>query len=41
MLQPNHWLHIFLVAKIVGHHFWHGLMARAKIEHGKKQKQLP
>jgi hypothetical protein len=22
MLQPTHWLHVFLVPKIVGHHFW-------------------
>jgi hypothetical protein len=30
MLQPTHWLHVFLVA--VGHHFWIRLMAGAEIE---------
>jgi hypothetical protein len=22
MLQPTHWLHVFLVSKTVDHHFW-------------------
>jgi hypothetical protein len=35
MLQPTHWLHVFLVFKIVGHHFWPGLMAGAEIEQGR------
>jgi hypothetical protein len=34
MLQPTHWLHVFLVA--VGHHFWPRLMAGAEIEQGRK-----
>jgi hypothetical protein len=28
----------FLVAKTIGHHFWHGLMAKAEIKHGRKTK---
>jgi hypothetical protein len=34
MLQPTHWLHVFLVA--VGHHFWPRLTA--EIEQGRKTK---
>jgi hypothetical protein len=36
MLQPTHWLHVFLIA--VGHHFWPRLMAGAEIEQGRKTK---
>jgi hypothetical protein len=36
MVQPTHWLHVFLVA--VGHHFWPRLMAGAEIEQGRKTK---
>jgi hypothetical protein len=31
MLQPTHWLHVIFGSKTVGHHFWHGLMARSVI----------
>jgi hypothetical protein len=31
MLQPTHWLSVFLVSKTVGHHFWPGLMAGSVI----------
>jgi hypothetical protein len=42
MFQPTHWLHIFLVSKIVGHHFCLSLMAGAKIEQGRiTKKQIP
>jgi hypothetical protein len=42
MIQPTHWLHVFLVSKTVGHHFWPRLMAWAEIEQGRKtKKQLP
>jgi hypothetical protein len=27
MLLPTHWLHVFFIFKIVGHHFWSRLMA--------------
>jgi hypothetical protein len=39
MLQPTRWLHVFLVSKTVGHHFWPKLMAGAKIEQGRKTKK--
>ncbi len=40
MLQPIHWLHVFLVT--VGHHFWPRLMAGAEIEQViKKKKNAP
>jgi hypothetical protein len=29
--EPSHWLHELFVFKIVCHHFWLGLMARATI----------
>jgi hypothetical protein len=38
MLQPTHWLHVFLVSKTVGHHFWPRPMAGGEIEHGWKTK---
>jgi hypothetical protein len=38
MLQPTHWLHVFLVSKTVGHHFSPRLMAGAEIEQGRKTK---
>jgi hypothetical protein len=42
MLQRTHQLHVFLVFKTVGHHFWPRLMARAGIEQGRDtKKQLP
>jgi hypothetical protein len=31
MQQPTHWLHVFLVFKTVGHHFWPRLTAGAEI----------
>jgi len=34
MLQPTHWLHVCLVSKTIGHHFWPRLMAGAEIEQG-------
>ncbi len=36
MLQPTHWLYLFLVSKTIGHHFWPRLMAGAEIEQGRK-----
>jgi hypothetical protein len=39
MLQPTHWLHVFLDSKTVGHHFWPRLMAEAEIEQGRKTKK--
>jgi hypothetical protein len=38
MLQPTHWLHVFLVSKTVGHQFWPRLMVGAEIEQGTKTK---
>jgi len=35
ILQPTHWLHVFLVSKPIGHHFWPGLMAGAEVEQGR------
>jgi hypothetical protein len=39
MFQPTHWLHVFLVSKTVGHHFWPRLMAEAEIKQGGKTKK--
>jgi len=36
MLQPTHWLHLFLISKTIGHHFWPRLMVGAEIEQGRK-----
>jgi len=41
MLQPTHWLRVFLVFKTVGHHFWPGLMAGAELNKEEKQKGTP
>jgi hypothetical protein len=38
MLQRTHWLHVLLVSKTVGHHFWRGLMAGAELNKEEKQK---
>jgi hypothetical protein len=38
MLQPAHWLHVFLVSETVGHYFWPRLMGGAEIEQGRKTK---
>jgi hypothetical protein len=26
MFQPTHWMHVFFISKIFGHHFWLKLM---------------
>jgi len=41
MLQPTHWLHVFLISKTVGHHFWPGLTAGAELNKEEKQKVTP
>jgi hypothetical protein len=38
MLQRTHWLHVLLVSKTVGHHFWPALMAGAELNKEEKQK---
>jgi hypothetical protein len=37
MLQPTHWLHVFLVSKTVGHHFGPRLMQGQKLNKEEKQ----
>jgi len=39
MFQPTHWLHIFLVSKTVGHHFWPRLMAGLEIQQGRNTRR--
>jgi hypothetical protein len=41
MLQPTHWLHLFLVSKTIGHYFWPSLKAGAGIEQGRKTNNNP
>ncbi len=38
MLQPTHWLHVFLISKTIRHHFWPGLTAGAELNKEEKQK---
>jgi hypothetical protein len=38
MLQPTHWLHVFLVSKTIHHHFCPGLTAGAELNKEEKQK---
>jgi hypothetical protein len=39
--ERSHWLHEISISKTVGHHFWPGLIARAKIWGQRKNEKNP
>jgi hypothetical protein len=41
MLQPTHWMHVFLISKTVGQHFWPELTAGAELNKEEKKKNSP